>query len=250
MYIWWGPEGACLYNDAYRQSIGSERHPSSLGRPAREVWGEIWDIIGWQIEQVMSGRGSTWHENALVPITRNGKTEDVYWTYSYSPIDDEAAAHGVGGVLVVCAETTDTVLLAPNGGRLTLETANKSLDDRDAKERDLPRGQYICLCVTDTGSGMEAAIIERAFDPFFTTKPLGDGTGLGLSMVYGFARQSGGQVQLKSEVGKGTTMCIYLPRHMGATEEARSVRRDCGFRRARQRRDRADRERLRATGSQ
>lgn len=110
MYIWWGRELACLYNDAYRQSIGPERHPGSLGRPGREVWGEIWDIIGPQIEQVMSGGGATWHENALVPITRNGRREDVYWTYSYSPIDDETAPHRVGGVLVVCTETTQAVM--------------------------------------------------------------------------------------------------------------------------------------------
>lgn len=109
MYIWWGADGACLYNDAYRQSIGPERHPGSLGRPAREVWSEIWDIIGPQIEQVMAGRGATWNENHLVPITRNGRREDVYWTYSYSPIDDESAPNGVGGVLVVCAETTEVV---------------------------------------------------------------------------------------------------------------------------------------------
>jgi len=112
MYIWWGREGACLYNDAYRQSIGPERHPSSLGRPAREVWEEIWDIIGPQIDQVMSGGGATWHRNALVPITRYGRREDVYWTYSYSPIDDEAAENGIGGVLVVCTETTENVMAA------------------------------------------------------------------------------------------------------------------------------------------
>jgi len=82
MYIWWGDDGACLYNDAYRSSIGPERHPCSLGRPAREVWEEIWEIIGPQIEQVMSGGPATWHENQLVPITRNGRREDVYWTYS------------------------------------------------------------------------------------------------------------------------------------------------------------------------
>jgi PAS domain S-box-containing protein len=110
MYIWWGPDRACLYNDAYRRSIGPERHPGSLGRPAREVWAEIWDIIGPQIEHVMGGHGATWHENHLVPITRNGKREDVYWTYSYGPIDDDTAPDGVGGVLVVCTETTEQVL--------------------------------------------------------------------------------------------------------------------------------------------
>jgi PAS domain S-box-containing protein len=110
MYIWWGPELLCFYNNAYRQSIGAERHPSSLGRQGREVWDEIWTIIGPQIDQVMSGGGATWHENALVPITRDGKREDVYWTYSYGPIDDPDAPTGVGGVLVVCTETTKTVL--------------------------------------------------------------------------------------------------------------------------------------------
>jgi PAS domain S-box-containing protein len=109
MYIWWGPELLCFYNDAYRQSIGPERHPGSLGQPGRAVWDEIWDIIGPQIEQVMGGRGATWNVNHLVPITRNGRLEDVYWTYSYSPIDEAGAPHGVGGVLVVCSETTQQV---------------------------------------------------------------------------------------------------------------------------------------------
>ncbi len=110
MYIWWGDDLACLYNDAYRRSIGAERHPGSLGMPGRQVWDEIWDIIGPQIEQVMAGRGATWNVDHLVPITRDGRLEDVYWTYSYSPIDDRSAPSGVGGVLVVCTETTEKVL--------------------------------------------------------------------------------------------------------------------------------------------
>ena len=110
MYIWWGPDLICFYNDAYRRSIGPERHPSSLGQPGRAVWEEIWPIIGPQIEQVMTGLGATWNENHLVPITRDGRREDVYWTYSYSPIDEADAPHGVGGVLVVCSETTQKVL--------------------------------------------------------------------------------------------------------------------------------------------
>ena len=110
MFIWWGPDLIQFYNDAYRRSIGPERHPSAIGQKGRECWAEIWPIIGPQIEQVMSGRGPTWNENHLVPITRSGKREDVYWTYSYSPLDEADAPHGVGGVLVVCTETTQTVL--------------------------------------------------------------------------------------------------------------------------------------------
>ena len=117
MYIWWGRQLFCFYNDAYRQSIGPERHPGSLGCPGREVWDEIWDIIGPQIHQVMSGGGATWHENALVPITRNGRREEVYWTYSYSPIIDPASPTGVGGVLVVCAETTAHIVAARHAAR-------------------------------------------------------------------------------------------------------------------------------------
>ena len=112
MYVFWGPDHACLYNDAFRQSIGPERHPGSLGRPAQEVWSEIWDIIGPQIEQVMSGGGATWHVDQLVPITRHGRRDDVYWTYSYSPIDDKSTPAGIGGVLVICTETTQQILTA------------------------------------------------------------------------------------------------------------------------------------------
>ena len=130
MYVWWSPDLRCFYNDAFRQSIGPERHPSSLGQPACEVWAEVWDIIGPQIEQVMSGGGATWHENHLIPITRAGVREEVYWTYSYGPIDDEAAASGVGGVLVVCTETTQTVLAEQrNAFLLKLGDALRPIDD-------------------------------------------------------------------------------------------------------------------------
>ncbi|WP_420105139.1 ATP-binding protein [Herbaspirillum huttiense] len=113
-------------------------------------------------------------------------------------------------LLNLCINARDAM---PDGGRLTIETANKWLDDKWAQERDLPTGQYVCVSVTDNGSGMPPDVLARAFDPFFTTKPIGEGTGLGLSMVYGFARQSGGQVRLYSEVGQGSTVSIYLPRH-------------------------------------
>ena len=124
-------------------------------------------------------------------------------------------------LLNLCINARDA--MAPAGGRLTIETANKWLDQRAAQERDLPAGQYVSVCVTDTGTGMSPEVAARAFDPFFTTKPLGEGTGLGLSMVYGFARQSGGTVRIYSELGRGTTMCLYLPRHLGALDEGEAA---------------------------
>ncbi|MFC4170309.1 PAS domain S-box protein [Teichococcus aestuarii] len=111
----------------------------------------------------------------------------------------------------------------PDGGRLTIETANMWLDPRVARAREMEHGQYVTISVTDTGTGMPPEVVARAFDPFFTTKPLGEGTGLGLSMIYGFARQSGGQAQIYSEVGLGTTVRLYLPRHIGEAEAAENL---------------------------
>ncbi|MBW4023227.1 MAG: GAF domain-containing protein [Proteobacteria bacterium] len=119
-------------------------------------------------------------------------------------------------LLNLCINARDAM---PHGGRLIIETANKWLDDRAARQRDLEPGQFVSLCVSDNGTGMAPEVMRRAFDPFFTTKPIGQGTGLGLSMIYGFAQQSGGQVRIYSEEGQGTMVCIYLPRHHGAAEE-------------------------------
>ena len=125
-------------------------------------------------------------------------------------------------VLNLCINARDAM---PDGGKLTIETSNKWIDERAARSHDLPVGQYVSVCVTDTGTGMTPDVIGKAFDPFFTTKPIGEGTGLGLSMIYGFARQSGGQVRIYSEVGEGTTMCIYLPRHSNDGSIAEDVER-------------------------
>jgi PAS domain S-box-containing protein len=122
-------------------------------------------------------------------------------------------------VLNLCINARDAM---PDGGKLTIETANTSLDGRAARDKDMAAGQYVMVCVTDTGIGMAPDVIERAFDPFYTTKPMGQGTGLGLSMTYGFAKQSGGQVRIYSEVDKGTTMRIFLPRYAGE-EDAESL---------------------------
>ena len=116
-------------------------------------------------------------------------------------------------LLNLCINARDAM---PSGGRITVETANRWLDARASRNLDMPEGQYLSLCVTDTGIGMSKDVVARVFEPFFTTKPIGEGTGLGLSMIYGFAQQSGGQVRIYSEVGEGSTVCIYLPRHYGA----------------------------------
>ncbi|TWI55590.1 PAS domain S-box-containing protein [Pseudomonas duriflava] len=100
----------------------------------------------------------------------------------------------------------------PNGGQLTIRTSNMRIDQSLAKHYDMAVGEYVAISVTDNGVGMTPDIVARAFDPFFTTKPIGMGTGLGLSMIYGFAKQSGGQARIESEAGQGTTIWLYLPR--------------------------------------
>ena len=118
-------------------------------------------------------------------------------------------AHQLENALLnLCLNARDAM---PDGGQLLIETGNKSLNSDEAQELQLAEGHYVMLCVSDNGSGMSSDVIKRAFDPFFTTKPFGMGTGLGLSMIYGFARQSGGGVHIQSTLGRGTQVCIYLP---------------------------------------
>ena len=118
-------------------------------------------------------------------------------------------------LLNLCINARDAM---PDGGSIRIETANRWIDQTTAEGLDLSEGPYLALSVTDVGTGMSEEVAAKAFDPFFTTKPLGQGTGLGLSMIYGFAKQSGGQVRMLSELGQGTTVQIFLPRYMGALQ--------------------------------
>ena len=133
MFLWWGPDLIQFYNDGYRPSIRGDKHPSAVGQRGIECWPEIWPIIGPQIEAVMRRGESTWNINQLVPINRDGKLEEVFWTYSYSPVRNKDGA--VDGTLVVCSETTEQVLserrlrslMAITSEFLVLEQAPESL---------------------------------------------------------------------------------------------------------------------------
>jgi hypothetical protein len=109
MFIWWGEDHVQFYNDAYRPSLGNNgKHPNALGQRGEDCWPEIWPVIYPLIRQVLDGGMATWSEDQLIPIYRNGQLEDVYWTFSYSAIIDEAGA--IGGVLVVCYENTEKMV--------------------------------------------------------------------------------------------------------------------------------------------
>ncbi|HCN46709.1 MAG TPA: hybrid sensor histidine kinase/response regulator, partial [Pseudomonas sp.] len=119
-------------------------------------------------------------------------------------------------LLNLCINARDAM---PEGGRISIETSTLQLDAGSARAQEITEGEYVVLTVTDNGTGMTPDTLAKAFDPFFTTKPIGQGTGLGLSMIYGFARQSGGQVRISSEPARGTTVQIYLPRYHGDIDE-------------------------------
>ncbi len=131
MFLWWGPDLIQFYNDAYRPSIGFDKHPAALGQRGVECWPEIWPIIGPQIDGVMSRGESTWHRNQLVPISRDGNLQEVFWTYSYSPVRDEDGK--ICGTLVVCSETTDQVLGERRMRTLLAVTSTPGILSRDAQ---------------------------------------------------------------------------------------------------------------------
>jgi nitrogen-specific signal transduction histidine kinase/CheY-like chemotaxis protein len=134
------------------------------------------------------------------------------WGTLCDPVQLESA------LLNLCINARDAM---PDGGRLVVETGNVRLDRAyAASQREVIPGAYVMIAVSDTGVGMTPEVVARVFEPFFTTKPIGQGTGLGLSMVYGFARQSGGHVRVLSELGRGTTVRLYLPQHDGHADGA------------------------------
>jgi PAS domain S-box-containing protein len=140
-------------------------------------------------------------------------TADGLWLTRVDPAQLESA------LLNLAINARDAM---PDGGRIRIETARHHCDEAAAAKRELEAGDYLAICVSDTGSGMSPDVAERAFDPFFTTKPIGKGTGLGLSMVHGFVRQSGGEVTIDSTVVGGTTISLYLPRYQGSLEAAQA----------------------------
>ncbi|MET3028009.1 PAS domain S-box protein [Flavobacterium sp. UW10123] len=134
MFLFWGPEHICFYNDAYRPSLGNDgKHPSILGEKGAEYWPEIWDFIKPLIDQVLDKGEATWHEDQLLPIYRNGKMEDVYWTFSYSPVNDENGK--TAGVLVICNETTDQVL------------TRKKLEESERRFRNTVKQLPLGICI-------------------------------------------------------------------------------------------------------
>ncbi|MEJ1239328.1 PAS domain S-box protein [Chryseolinea sp. T2] len=115
MFLFWGPELFCFYNDAFRPSLGeagSGKHPAALGKQGREVWPEIWHIIGPQIDQVLRGGESIWYEDQMVPFYRNGKIEEIYWTYCYNAVAGRSGS--IAGIIVTCIETTDKIAAQQN----------------------------------------------------------------------------------------------------------------------------------------
>jgi PAS domain S-box-containing protein len=157
MFLWWGPDLIQFYNDGYRPSLGADKHPGALGQRGVECWPEIWPIIGPQIEAVMGQGASTWNANQLVPINRNGKLEEVFWTYSYSPVRDREGT--VRGTLVVCSETTEKVLSERRLRTLLAITADSRAQPSAKSQPLLPFAQTIVGKLDDAPSDIPFAAL-------------------------------------------------------------------------------------------
>ncbi len=165
-----------------------------------------------QINQLVTSMGELLQRSLNESTVLDMQLSGQLWTAEADPNQLESA------LLNLALNARDAM---PSGGRLVVETGNRHLDSVfTAVYGTLTPGDYVELSVSDTGCGMPENVISRAFDPFFTTKPIGQGTGLGLSMIYGFARQSHGHVTIHSEVGKGTTVSLFLPRFIGEVPTA------------------------------
>ena len=160
-----------------------------------------------EINQLVSSMGELLQRSINESISLDMRLTSTLWTAEADPNQLESA------LLNLVLNARDAM---PNGGQLVVETTNRHLDSVfTAAYGTLKPGDYVELSVSDTGCGIPESLMNRVFDPFFTTKPIGQGTGLGLSMIYGFARQSHGHVTIHSEVGKGTTVSLFLPRFLG-----------------------------------
>ena len=160
-----------------------------------------------EINQLVTSMGELLQRSINESIVLKMRLDEQLWTAEADPNQLESA------LLNLVLNARDAM---PNGGNLVVETTNRHLDSVfTAAYGTLPPGDYVELSINDNGCGIPESVIDRVFDPFFTTKPLGQGTGLGLSMIYGFARQSHGHVTLHSEVGVGTTVSLFLPRYIG-----------------------------------
>ncbi|MCC2973660.1 PAS domain-containing protein [Massilia sp. IC2-476] len=156
MFIWWGPELVQFYNDAYRATLDERRHPSALGQRGKECWEEAWPTIGPQIEQVMRGGGATWNEHQLVPLLRKGVLADAWWTYGFSPIEDEL---GVRGVLVICNDVTEE-----HRNRIALQELNRSLEEEVAQRRRAQAELAAAKMRSDVALAVSEHQIERQLD--------------------------------------------------------------------------------------
>jgi signal transduction histidine kinase len=148
MFLWWGPDLVQIYNDAYRPSLGQgDRHPAALGARGREFWTDVWEAIGPQIDQVMTTGEATWHEDQYLPIQRNGRLEDVWWTYSYGPVRDDDGR--INGTLVICQETTHRILAEHDRERLLAESENAREEAEtarvDAEAANRAKGEFLAV---------------------------------------------------------------------------------------------------------
>ena len=177
MFLWWGPHLIQFYNDGYRPSIRGGKHPLAVGQRGVDCWPEIWPIIGPQIDAVMSRGESSWNINQLVPINRNGRLEEVFWTYSYSPVRDKDG--NVQGTLVVCSETTEQVLSERRLRALLALAVDPAPEDPSHAFRSLQiLAQTIAGKLAEDPADVPFALLHVVSDgkplPVMSTSPVGD----------------------------------------------------------------------------